>query len=91
MYGLAVTPVNQILLLICFCLSPRLSEFGVGIFFLIATFPNICLLVPFIICVAKTKALMSRAVTLSDLRLAFRIGKIRFTHDAAHLGYDIAS
>ena len=37
--------------------------------------------------VAKTKALISCAVyCTSDLRLCFRLGKFRFSHDAAHIG-----
>ena len=39
------------------------------------------------ICVAKTKALISFAVTFrtADLRLCYRICKKRFSHDAAHI------
>ena len=59
--------------------------FWSGNLFLIAPFPDLCLLVPF--CVAKPKALISFAVTENkgadqlrsyceaDLRLCFRIGK----------------
>ena len=53
------------------------SVFGVGIFFLIAPFPDLCLLVPFYYPSGETKgADQLRSYCESDLRLCFRICKI---------------